>query len=125
MQLFTKKLQKIKINIYIAKIYKNPLLKFIFISFTELNLNNFNSGFDDFPIVGESFFAGEVYSDFYEFSTVCLEREEVVFGVNLSKSLFGCLVNLELEDVDVVFRLDYKIYASVGCHVFHVCAEAH
>ena len=52
---FYKKLQKIKINIYIAKIYKNPLLKFIFISFTELNLNNFNSGFDDFPIVGESF----------------------------------------------------------------------
>ena len=69
-------------------------------------------------------FVAEVDTDLIEGPSVGGKGGGIAFLIDLADGFFGCAVQLELHDVDVLVRLHHHVDAAVGRAVFRLGIEA-
>lgn len=65
-----------------------------------------------FPVIDAAGVGGEVHSDFEESARVAVELAGIVFFLDLGEGCVSGGIELDLNDIDVMFRLNQDAYVS-------------
>ena len=66
------------------------------------------------PVLNATGLRGEADADFDNFPAVRKIGSGILSLINLTESLLGGVIILQLDDIDIVFGIDHYVYSAVG-----------
>lgn len=67
----------------------------------------------------------EIHTDADNLLTVYLERQSIVFVLNMLECLLSCAIELKLQDIAVEWGLDNHVYASLTGMILSLGVKTH